>query len=405
MNSAPQKTIGSLAEHPRIPLSTYVLALGQAINLIAAVLSVTVAALVGAKLAPTPGYATIPYGLQFAAVMICTYPASVFMRRYGRRSGFMAGAIPLIASGIVGYYAVVHSNFAALAGAHFLLGVYVAFANFYRFAAVDNIQAELKAKAISLVVSGGVLAAIIGPVLAIFLRDISGFPEYALCYGVFVVLGLLTIVLMLGWQNTGPAPGNEITDTRAPAFSEKTKLTVPIFIAIFSAAGGYFVMNFLMIQASLVMKGMHVHFNSSSQAIQIHVLAMFVPSFFTGHLITRFGVKNILLLGFALLSACAVSALVLQGYSPMLLGLVLLGLGWNFTYVGGGALLAQQLTEASRHRWQGLNDVAIAVCATIGALSPAMLLSLAGWQGSNLICLVIACIGAIICFNLHKQAD
>lgn len=404
MNNSRQTTLKTtIVEAPRIPLSTYFLSLGQAINLIAAVLSVTVAALVGAKLAPAPAYATIPYGLQFAAVMIFTYPASAFMRRYGRKAGFLVGALPLIASGIVGYQAVIHSNFAALTAAHFLLGIYVAFANFYRFAAVDNIQSELKPKAISLVVSGGVLAAIIGPLLAISLRDVSGFPEFALCYGIFVVLGALTIVLIMFWNNPGPALISA-SDIRDAFSTERTRVTFPILIAIFSAASGYLIMNFLMIQSSLVMKNMHVHFNASSHAIQIHVLAMFAPSFFTGSLISRFGVRTILLVGFFLLSACTVFGLSLHGYNSMLLGLILLGLGWNFTYVGGGALLAQHVCEASRHRWQGINDLIIAVCATMGALSPSILLSTAGWQGSNLICLSIACAGAAICFKLQKQA-
>lgn len=385
----------------RLPVPTYLFSLCQSLNLIAAVLSVTVAAVVGAKLAPRPELATLPYGLQFAAVMLFTYPASVFMQKHGRKAGFLLGAVLLGAAGGVGYMAVTNADFVMLASAHFLLGMYISFANFYRFAAVDNIHPGLKARAISLVVSGGMLAAIVGPFLAIRLRAVPGFEEYALCYGVLIALSTLTIGLMLAWS-APVSVASIFGGTNASASSDRS-ISFPLFLAMFSAAGGYLIMNFLMIQSSLVMKEAHVHFNASSHAIQLHVLAMFLPSFFTGSLITRFGIRNILLLGFLLLACSTIAGLALHGYQAMVLGLILLGLGWNFTYVGGGVLLAQHLDDATKHRWQGINDVVIAVCATLGALSPAMLLSLAGWRGSNLVCLAIALAGTAICLKLRPQ--
>ena len=143
----------------RLPGATYVLFFCQAVNLTAAVISVTIAALVGAKMAPNPALATVPYGLQFAVVALLTYPAAGFMRRFSRRAGFLLAAPLLIVAGLVGYDAVNRSSFIGLVVAHALLGAYVAFANYYRFAAVDNLPSELRSKGLSLVVAGGIAAA------------------------------------------------------------------------------------------------------------------------------------------------------------------------------------------------------------------------------------------------------
>ncbi|KAB7629123.1 MFS transporter, partial [Verminephrobacter sp. Larva24] len=140
----------------RLPWSIYLLTLAQAFNLTAAVISVTIAALVGAKLAATAALGTIPYGIQFAAVMLFTYPASMLMRRHGRRIVFSLGAVFLISAGLLGYSAVTQESFLLLIVAHGLLGIYIACANFYRFAAVDDLPPEAKARAISWVVAGGV---------------------------------------------------------------------------------------------------------------------------------------------------------------------------------------------------------------------------------------------------------
>lgn len=388
----------------QIPLSTYLLAFSQAINLVAAVMSVSIAALVGTRLASHAAYATIPYGLQFAAVMVFTYPASVFMRNYGRRAGFLVGTAPLIVSGFLGYFAISFSNFFMLCAAHIFLGTYVAFANFYRFAAVDNIDTQLKPKAISLVVSGGVIAAVIGPALAAVLRKPPGIPEYSLCYGAFVILGILTALPLLFWKEGKPVPKvSSRTDTSWITENHDQARSQSYFCAIFSAASGYLVMNLLMIQASLVMNGLELRFDAISHAVQLHVLAMFAPSFITGHLISRFGVKRVLLAGFFLLSGCAMLGLASPHYGHLLIALILLGLGWNFTYIGGSTLLSQQLDEASRHRWQGVNDFLIAVCATAGALSPSILFSTVGWRGSNFLALVIVAIGVAVCLKLSAE--
>jgi predicted MFS family arabinose efflux permease len=383
---------GTSAESSRLPWTTYLLTLCQAINLTAAVISVTIAALVGAKLAPSAALATVPYGAQFAAVMVCTYPAAMLMRVIGRRAGFAVGAVSLMISGAIGYQAVRSDSFELLIVAHAFLGGYVSCANYYRFAAVDRLTGELRSKGISWVVAGGVLAALAGPLIAINLRSVEGYPEFSLCYAALIALGLLTMVLLSFWR----VPAAPLAPTTA-ASEARVQWTWPIAAAVFASAGGYLLMNLLMVQSSLMMREMHVHFNQSSHAIQAHVLAMFAPSFVTGLVIAKVGYRKALTAGFGLLIATSVIGVSLVSYEAIFAGLILLGLGWNITYVGGGALLTQYLTEETRHRWQGINDSLIAVCATIGALSPAILQATIGWKGSNALGLVLCLAGVVIC--------
>jgi MFS family permease len=262
-----------------LPCSTWLLTLAQAINLTCAVISVTVSALAGAQLTDTPSLGTAPYGAQFAAMMLFTYPASILMRYFGRRVVFCIAALFLIASGGCGFFAIQVSSFSSLILTHALLGIYMACANYYRFAAVDHLDTKAKPKALSLVVAGGVLAAVVGPSLANVLRQSDGFADFSLCYASFCGFGVLTLVLIGFWKpkmNAEVPPEVEVTTPR------KTARRSPIFLAIFCSAWGYFLMNLMMVQASLVMKGF-CSFTTTSQAIQAHVLAMFVPSFLRVH--------------------------------------------------------------------------------------------------------------------------
>lgn len=386
------------ADPQRLPVSTYLLSLAQAINLTAAVLSVSMSALVGARLAPSAAWATLPYGLQFAVVMLSSYPAAMVMRRWGRKPGFMLGAVLLAAAGGVGYTAVREGSYLGLAIAHALLGGYIAFANFYRFAAVDGLQTRNRARALSWVVAGGVLAALVAPWLATELRVVEGFVEFSLAYASLAVLGFLTLGLLQFWH-----PPESPSYSRAPpgAISPAVRVVMPgtqphpwmLWAGMLAAGVGYFVMNLLMVQSSLVLRPL-CGFDATSRAIQWHVLAMFVPSFFTGHLIGRWGTRLVLVAGFALLAlAAGVGALGALDYLAVSVSLLLLGLGWNFSYVAGGAVLAEFVPEHERHRWQGINDALIAATATLGAFLPAPALQWMGWHGTTqaalLLCLAM----------------
>lgn len=368
-----------------LPFRTWLYFGAQSINLTTAVMSVAMAAIVGAEIAGNDTLATLPYGVQFLTLMLATYPASRLMSRLGRRRGFMIGNVFLAAAGALGYLAVQGESFMLLAIAHGALGIYIAFANFNRFAATDGLREGLKSRAMSLVVAGGVLAAIIGPLASSVLWNISGYGHFALSYSLFIPLAILATCIATALPKSASQPPRESTDDDI-ATPHRLLQQRRVLLAIAVSALGYGVMNLLMIQASLHMHALDTPFHSVNTAIQWHVLAMFIPSFFTGRLINRFGHQFIVTLGLGLLVTTALLNVATEGWLSMALTLIVLGLGWNFTYIGGGALLAHTIGDSSRAvRLQGINDMAIAVMATLGAFLPAVLQATIGWQTTNLI--------------------
>ncbi|MFJ7792232.1 MFS transporter [Pseudomonas sp. 43(2021)] len=371
-----------------LPRRTYLFFTAQSINLTTAVMSVTMAAIVGAALAPAATWSTVPYGFQFLCMMLATYPVSGLMSRIGRKRAFMLGSIPLAVSGITGYLAVLYQHFPTLVVSHSALGIYIAFANFNRFAATDNLAQNLKPRALSLVVAGGVIAAVVGPALTEWLRDLGGYPLFSLCYAAFVGLAVMSLLIAVCLPDDS---GIADTDRAAkPAGTAAEPLSPVVALAMAVAALGYGIMNLLMIQASMHMKHMHEDFSDVRLAIQWHVIAMFAPSFFTGAIIHKLGIRATICLGLGLLIGCTAMNIWSHSYAMMTLALIALGLGWNLTYVGGGALLAQTLQNSpAAMQMQGKNDLAIAVFATIGAFSPSLLLGSVGWDGTNAICMAL----------------
>ena len=387
-----------------LPRRTYLYFTAQSINLTTAVMSVTMSAIVGSALAPTAIWSTVPYGFQFLFVMFATYPASKLMSIIGRKKSFMLGSLPLALSGWIGFLAVEKQSFMMLVISHSALGVYIAFANFNRFAATDNVDQKLKPKAISLVVAGGVIAAAVGPTLTEILRDLGGFALFSLCYASFIGLAALSLLIAICLPQdlivTKAAQNEKIASVK-----DKILYTTPVVIAMSVSALGYGIMNVLMIQASMHMKHMHENFSDVRLAIQWHVFAMFAPSFFTGNIIQRIGIKNTMCTGLLILSVCTVLNIGANDYAVLSLSLILLGLGWNLTYVGGGALLTHTLqNNPLAIQMQGRNDLAIAVFATIGAFTTSLLLGTVGWRGTNAICMVLcAILLLIICTQLNKN--
>lgn len=372
-----------------LPQRTYLYFAAQSINLTTAVMSVTMAAIVGSALAPAATLSTVPYGFQFLFLMLATYPASQLMSRVGRKKAFILGSIPLVISGLSGFWAVEHQNFSILVVSHAALGVYIAVANFNRFAATDNLDPKLKPKAISLVVAGGVIAAVVGPTLTELLRDFNGYSLFSLCYASFIGLAALSLLVAFCLPNDVIIPKSHREHEKA-VHEHWPSITPAIAIAMAVAALGYGIMNLLMIQASMHMKHMHEDFSDVRLAIQWHVVAMFAPSFFTGAIIQKLGIKTTICAGLILLIGCAAINMGSSSYAVMTSSLIVLGLGWNLTYVGGGALLAQSLQNApGAMQMQGKNDLFIAIFATIGAFTPSLLLGTLGWEGTNGICMML----------------
>ncbi|MCU4578946.1 MFS transporter [Acinetobacter courvalinii] len=370
----------------QLPRYVYYLLVAQAFNLIAAVLSVTVSAIVGLKLAPTQALATIPYGLQFLAMLLTTFIFSFLMKKLGRHIVFQFGCICLFFAGVLGYLALQREQFDLLCLSHFSLGLFISTANFYRFAASDRLAPDLIPKATAMVISGGVVAAVIAPMLAIQFQQLQGLPDFTAIYCIFSVLALLLSPILYLWNRKFKLQqAQQVVTDLIP----RAKLPVNLIAAaMISGAFAYYVMNVMMIMSSLQLK-QHHSFHYASISIQLHVLAMFIPSFFVSKLIQRWGINRTIYTGFILLMLSSLIPMLGQKGIYMNVALIVLGVGWNFAYSGASTLLAG-LNEQQKHRVQGLNETMIALCATLGAFLPAPILTQLGWMNANLLALVLS---------------
>lgn len=357
------------------------LAACQALFQSATILGLTLSGLVGFALAPTPALATLPVTAVVLGTALATIPASFVMKRIGRRRGFLIGVGCGIASAAISSTAIVMGNFWLFAAGHLLAGIYQAFAQYYRFAAADMAGPAFRAKAVSWVLVGGLVAAFMGPALVRLTKDIVA-VEFLGAYLGLIALGLLAIVLLL------------IVDLPEPSVAEQTEsgrplravMAQPTFIvAVLVAAIGYGVMVLAMTATPLAMVTHHHHsVDDASLVIQWHVVGMFAPSFFTGWLITRYGVVTIMLAGVAILFghvAIAVSGIELLHYYS---ALILLGIGWNFTFIGGTTLVTETYGPAERAKTQAANEFIIFGTVAMASFSSGALLHLFGWTWVNI---------------------
>lgn len=358
------------------------LALCQALYMTGTSMVLTVTALAGSAIAPVKSLGTLPLSLQFVATMLTTLPASLLMRRYGRRTGFMMGALAGILGATVCFYALVKADFAFFALGAALIGVLNGFAIYYRFAAADTADAAFRPKAISLVMAGGVLAAFTGPNLAKLTVDAFPAAAFAGCFVALVGLHILTILLLIfidiptpsaAEQKTSGAPLGQIL--RRPA----------LVVAVLAAVAGYSSMSLVMTATPLSMVGHDFAFSDAVMVIQWHVFAMFMPSFFTGHLIARFGTLNVLLAGAALILLCVAINLGGASLYHYLLALVALGAGWNFMYVGGSVLLTAAHQPAEKAKVQGLNEFLVFGAAALASFAAGAVQYGYGWLAVNLV--------------------
>ena len=394
------------SEMTSMPYYTYLFMLCQALSLIVNMTTVTISAIIGLELAPAPIYATIPYGMQFVGLLVGTYPIALLMRRYGRRFGFMTGAILLAISGFIGFYAISNGNFYLMILAHTIQGIYIATANFYRYAATDGLPEKLRATTISTVVAGGLIGAFIAPEVINTAKNMDGYTMFAACYLAFVVVAGLLMVLMMFIPFEKPEAQSDKDSTAQKAKIDFSKINTPILtVAIVSAGVGYLLMKILMVESALHMKDVGIVFLDASHAIKWHVIGMFGPSLFSGWLINKFGHRTIILTGVWIFLACfALNLVDPNSYLIVTLGLFLLGVAWNFTYVGGSALLSITVKNTPQEKQiQGLGDTIIAAMATVGATLPSILYTTIGWNGTNITALVISTILGVYIVVKYKK--
>lgn len=384
-----------------VPLLAWSSALSMSCN----TLIIATAALVGYTLAEDKAYGTLPLALQFVATMCTSMPAAALMQRIGRKAAFLWATLFGLAGGGLAAFAIIQHSFWLFVVAGLCVGVFNGFANFFRFTAADSVAMPYKSRAVSLVMVGGVIAAIIGPNLARVSREWIAGAEFAGGYLVAVLLYMLMAVTLTFLRGDRPASASAAAGDARPlgVIARQPKYLVALICGTF----GYCVMTFVMTATPLSMQGHAFHFDDTSSVIQWHVVAMFAPSFFTGNLIACFGVATIMGTGAAIGLLCVGVNLSGEVYWNYLTGLVLLGLGWNFLFVGSTALLTETYTPAERNKAQALNDFIVFTAVSIASLSAGTLQNRFGWQTVNLgvlPLLAIALAGSLWLAVLNRNA-
>jgi len=340
----------------------------------------TVGGLAGSKIAPSPALTTMPIAAMFLGTAIATLPASMWMSRVGRRPGFVLGALLGVAGGATAALGVWVADLLLLSFGTMLVGVYQAFAQFYRFAASEVATEAFRPRAISLVLGGGIVAAFAGPMIGRFGGPLLG-PEYLGSFLLLSLVSLLSAGILLGLRIPAATAANSIVEGR----DWKAIVSQPAYlVALFGAATGYGIMILAMTATPIAMVHHRHDLSTAASVIQLHVLGMFLPSFFTGSLIARFGVLQIMFIGVLILSGHVLMTLTGTGFGSFAAALVLLGVGWNFLYIGGTALLTTTYTQEEKGRAQAINDMTIFAVGLACSFGTGALLQRLGWQMLNL---------------------
>lgn len=373
------------------------LAIAQALFQTVSLIVMIVGGLAGALVSPDPALATAPIASMFLGTALCTLPASLWMARTGRRQGFVIGAVLGTFAGLIAALGMWMKSLPILSLGTFLVGANQAFAQFYRFAAAEVADDSFRPRAISLVLAAGIVSAFLGPPLArtgeaLLLEAFAG--SFLLASAVSIVAILVLSQLQI------PRPEVLHTDVAARPLSHIVRQP-SYLVALFAAATGYGVMILAMTATPIAMVTHHHTSADASVVMQLHVLGMFLPSFFTGSLISRWGVSRVMLAGVMILATHVLVTSLGVGFESFGLALVLLGVGWNFLYVGGTTLLTSTYTPAERGRAQATNDLIVFVAAVLSSLSAGALLDTLGWQTMNR--LLLPWLGACaIAIGLHQ---
>lgn len=371
----------SVDQSSKMPISVYLLSLCQALMMTNSVLMIAVASLVGLELATDKSLATLPLSAQFLALMATSIPASFIMKRWGRKAGFYLASIIGLMGGLIAMWSILNGSFWGFTLGTVLVGVFNGFGGYFRFAAVDVAPLSIKSKAISYVMAGGVIAALIGPNLAKVGQPL--FPETAYA-GAYLLAALIYVLVMVILFFIRLPPPEEAQSGDKPRSILELFKQPKFLVAVICCTFGYSVMTLVMTATPLAMKHHNHDFSETAFVIQWHVMAMFGPSFFTGSLIKRFGVLNILLCG-VVLGFLAISTNLLGATTwHFWLGLVFLGLSWNFLFIGGTSLLTDAYLPAEKAKAQATNDFIMFSTVAAASLFAGYLQHHFGWKVVNM---------------------
>ena len=347
----------------------------------------TVAGLAGSSLAPNACWATLPISCAVIGSMLTATPISAFMQRHGRAAGFAMGALGGAIGGALGAWALYTASFPLFCIAALFTGIYMSAQGFYRFAAADTASDAFRPKAISLVMAGGLLSAVFGPQLVKATSQAFVVPFLG-TYLAVIALNVIGVALFLLLRIPRPTP----RVAGAPQGRSLAELirTPTIAVAMICATVAYALMNLVMTSSPLAVVGCGFHTDDAADIVSAHVLAMYAPSFITGHVIARFGVERVIALGLIILAGAGAVAMAGVELSNFFIALILLGVGWNFGFVGATTMLTNAQRPEEKGRLQGVNDLVVFGGVTLASLSSGGLMNCsggsvqAGWQAVNM---------------------
>jgi len=381
-----------------------VLATGQALAGANNTVIVATGSILGVMLAPDKSLATLPVSTMVLGIWAGTLPLGFLAKRYGRRTAYASGAVCGALAGLVGYLAITRANFWLYLVATFLGGLYAASHMSYRFGAADTASKEFKPKAVAWVMAGGLFAAILGPQLVIFTKDMMPPYLFAVSYigqGLFAVVAGLVILMFL----RAPSTVEEPSTGRGRPLGEIMRQP-RLIVAVVCGVASYALMNLMMTSAPLAMFDCGHSVTDAALGIQWHVFAMYAPSFFTGSLILRFGVARITAAGLIVLALSAVTGLAGITVAHFWTALILLGIGWNLAFVGATTMVVDCHRPAERNKVQAFNDFLIFGTMAGGSFVSGSMLAHFGWYLVNVVMFpVVAVAGAmLIWLTLRERA-
>ncbi len=381
-----------IADDARARANVVRLAAAQALTGANSAVIFATGSIVGATLAPDMSLATVPLSMYVVGLAAGTLPTGAISRRFGRRSAFIIGTGCGALTGVLGSFAILHASFALFCVATFLGGLYGAVAQSYRFAAADGASAAYRPKAVSWVMAGGVFAGVLGPQLVQWTMDVWSPYLFAFSFLVQAAVALVAMGIVAGVDMPKPAPAD--LHGGRPLLEIVTQ---PRFIAAaLCGVIAYPMMNLVMTSAPLAMKMCGLSVSDSNFGIQWHIVAMYGPSFFTGALIARFGAPKIVAAG--LLLEAGAATIGLSGITAMHFWatLFVLGVGWNFAFIGASALVLETHRSQERNKVQAFNDFLVFGMMAIGSFSSGQLLANYGWSAVNMVVFPPVVLGLVV---------
>ncbi len=352
------------------------LAVAQALAGANSVVVFATGAIVGNTLAPSKALATLPISVFVVGMAACTLPAGAIARRHGRRAAFMAGTGCGVLVGLLAALAVVLGSFWLFCLATLFGGAYAAVVLSFRFAAADCVPPERRPRALSAVMAGGVFAGVIGPQLVTYTMDLWPPHLFAVTFLAQAGVAALAALVLLGVRLPMPTAAEIAGGRPIGSIARQPRFVVAVICGVVS----YMLMNFIMTAAPLAMRLCGLSQEASNLGLQWHVIAMYAPSFFTGQLLTRFGAPRVVAAGLALTAASTAVGLAGVDVAHFWLTLILLGVGWNFGFVGASAMVLECHRPEERTRVQSLNDFIVFGTMAVGSFLSGGLLTAYGWN-------------------------